>query len=68
MADKVTYPDVTVQLTGRDGNAFAIMGTIARAIEEKHGHEAAARYRNEATQSESYDALLQHAMRTVEVR
>ena len=30
-----TYPDIEVQLTGEDGNAFAIMGRVAREL-RKH--------------------------------
>jgi hypothetical protein len=28
------YPDVKVQLVGEDGNAFAIVGRVARALRE----------------------------------
>lgn len=61
------YPDVAVQLTGGDGNAFAIVGAVRKAIRRAHGEEAAKAYADEAMESESYDALLQHAMRTVRV-
>ena len=64
----VTYPDVTVQLSGRDGNAFAIIGAVQNAIAKVHGSEAAREYAQEAMESPSYDALLQHAMRTVVVQ
>ena len=30
----VKYPEITVQLTGRDGNAYAIMGAVRRALRE----------------------------------
>ena len=26
------YPDISVQLTGQDGNAYAIMGAVSRAL------------------------------------
>jgi len=26
------YPDIVVQLTGEDGNAFAIMGSVSKAL------------------------------------
>lgn len=26
------YPDIKVRLTGKDGNAFAVMGAVARAL------------------------------------
>jgi hypothetical protein len=28
----VKYPEIVVQLTGEDGNAFAIMGAVKRAL------------------------------------
>ena len=64
---KVKYPDVTVTLSGEDGNAMAIIGRVRRAIRRAHGEEAAAEYAAEARQSLSYDALIQHAMSTVNV-
>jgi hypothetical protein len=61
------YPDITVQLSEEDGNAFAIIGRVARAIRREHGDEAASAYSAEAMNAPSYDALLQHAMQTVDV-
>jgi len=61
------YPDVRVDLEGVDGNAVAIMMAVSRGIRRAHGEEAAHEYRNAALASESYDALLQHAMETVDV-
>jgi len=34
-APKITYPDVTVQLTGQDGNAFNIIGLVREAIRDE---------------------------------
>ena len=76
---EVKYPNVTVQLSGENGNAFAIIGAVSKALKRAYrgddpqfetnqeAHEAAAAYRAEAMASESYDALLQHAMKTVNV-
>jgi hypothetical protein len=33
--DNVKYPEIVVQLTGNDGNAFAVMGAVQRAM-RKH--------------------------------
>ena len=64
----VKYPDVTVHLSsGVDGNAFAVIAAVARAIQRGVSSEAANAYRREALDSESYDALLRHAMSTVNV-
>lgn len=61
------YPEVEVQLTGQDGNAFAIMGRVAGAL-KKAGvpKEEVAEYMKESM-SGDYDNLLQTAMRWVSV-
>jgi hypothetical protein len=69
---KVKYPDVTVTLSSgadgnADGNAYGIIAAVRRGISRVHGPEAASAYEQEARLSTSYDALIQHAMRTVNV-
>ena len=64
---EVKYPDVTVKLTGTDGNVFAIVGKVKNAIWKKHGMEASDAFRKEAFEQGSYDEVLQLCMRTVEV-
>jgi hypothetical protein len=63
----VKFPEVTVQLVGNDGNAFAIIGAVAKAMRragiEKEHIDA---FMLEAT-SGNYDHLLQTAMSTVNV-
>jgi hypothetical protein len=61
------YPQITVQLTGSDGNAFAVLGKVNQALrragiptDERHA------FQQEATAGD-YDALLQTVMRWVEV-
>ena len=58
---------VDVQLTGGDGNAFAIMGSVQKAL-RRAGVDAAeiARYQEESMAGD-YDELLQTAMRWVNV-
>ena len=61
------YPEVRVQLTGRDGNAFAILGAVNAAL--RHAGvsvEERKQFADEAT-SGDYDHLLATAMRWVEV-
>jgi hypothetical protein len=63
----VKFPEVTVQLVGTDGNAFAILAAVSRAmrragIEKTQINE----FVDEAT-SGDYDHLLQTAMNTVNV-
>ena len=61
------YPDITVPLTGEDGNAVAILGRVSRALRQA-GVSQAERdaFTQEATAGD-YDHLLQTIMRWVEV-
>ena len=61
------YPEVQVQLSGNDGNAYAILGAVTNAL-KKAGVEKAERdaFYTEAT-ADDYDHLLRTAMRWVEV-
>lgn len=61
------YTDVSVDLSGVDGNAFAIMAAVSKGIRRVHGEQAAREYREAARASKSYDELIQHAMQTVDV-
>lgn len=69
MSDTTTpkYADVTVQLTGEDGNAFFILGTVMKALRRAGvpADEVTA-FHTEAT-SGDYDHLLQTCMRWVNV-
>ncbi len=61
------YPEIEVQLTGQDGNAFAIMGRVAGAL-KKAGvpKEEVGEYMKESM-SGDYDHLLRTAMKWVAV-
>jgi hypothetical protein len=61
------YPNVRVQLTGQDGNAYAIMGAVSTAL-RRHGvsAEEIAKYKEESMAGD-YDNLLMTAMRWVDV-
>lgn len=60
------FPDVTVQLTGSDGNAYAVMGAVSRAL-RKAGHaDQVSAFQAEAT-SGDYNHLLATAMSWVDV-
>ena len=61
------YPDVKVQLSGEDGNAFAIIGRISQELRRAGYREAAKEWQGEAVQADSYDALLRKDMSWVEV-
>jgi hypothetical protein len=61
------YPEVRVQLTGEDGNAFFIIGRVTKALKSA-GIDAAecSEFTNEAM-SGDYNNVIQTAMRWVEV-
>jgi len=54
---KQPLTDATVMLTGTDGNAFAILGRVRRAILDSNHPELAEAFFQEAT-SGDYDHLL----------
>lgn len=62
----VKYPEVTVELIGQDGNAFAILGAVKKALRRNVSEEAATAYYQEAT-SGDYDNLLRVTAQTVNV-
>ena len=64
---KPKFPHVKVKLTGRDGNAFAVMGAVVAALKKAGvAREDIDVYRDEAINGD-YDHLLQTTMDTVEV-
>lgn len=61
------YPNIEVQLTGNDGNAFAIMSAVRRALRRAGvSSEEIAEYLKQST-SGDYDNLLRTAMLWVTV-
>ena len=60
------YPDVEVELIGQDGNAYAILGAVGKALRRAGHEEAAEEFMLEAT-SGDYNHLLNTAMKFVEV-
>lgn len=64
--DAPRFPEVEVPLVGEDGNAYAILGRVAKALRRAgHGNQVDA-YMAEATAGD-YDALLATTMRWVQV-
>lgn len=55
--DNIPFTDAVVQLTGEDGNAFAILGRVKRAIMRSNHPELAEAFIKEATAGD-YDHLL----------
>ena len=64
--DKVLFPEVLVQLSGEDGNAFYILGTVSKALKHAGYKAEAETFIAEAT-SGDYDHLLQTASRYVSI-
>jgi hypothetical protein len=66
-SDDPRYPDIDVQLTGRDGNAGVIMGTVTQALQRAGvPREEIDEYRKQSM-SGDYDNLLRTAMEWVSV-
>lgn len=63
-----TPRDVPVQLSGEDGNVFAIAGRVGRALRRAGFPEAATAYYAALQDCKSYDEALALTMRTVDVR
>lgn len=65
---EIRYPQVKVELVGKDGNAFMIIGLTAKAL-TKAGipAEDVAEFKQRCFNQPSYDNLLQLIMQTVDV-
>lgn len=61
------YPDIHVQLTGEDGNAFMVLGLVRRALRRAQVPAGEIEAFTEEAKSGDYDRLLQTAMRWVDV-
>jgi hypothetical protein len=66
MTQEIKFPEVEVNLSEIDGNAFSIIGAVRRALRRKATPEQIEEFVAEAT-SGDYDHLLQTTMRTVTV-
>ena len=69
MTDQLTpkYPDITVQLTGCDGNAFALIGQVTQALRRAGvGDGEISDFRNQAI-SGDYNNVLTTCMAWVDV-
>ena len=61
------FPDATVRLTGEDGNAFAIMARVSKALRQAGYPEVVEDFVEDAMSAEHYDALLVKVQEWVEV-
>ena len=61
----IRYPEVTVQLSGEDGNVFSVIGRVQKALRRAGvGKEELAEFRKQAM-SGDYDNALRTAMQWV---
>ena len=67
MADEIRYPEVEVQLTGNDGNAFAVMGAVSKALKSSGVDKSEVDQYMAEAMSGDYENLLQTTMRWVSV-
>ena len=56
--ENAKYPDIYIQLTGMDGNAFAILGRCIKAMEAKEIDEMIIRKFHRQAKKGDYDHLL----------
>ena len=61
----MTKTNVKVKLTGSDGNAFAILAKVAKALKAAGHREIVGEMQAECTQAQSYDEFLQIVMKYV---
>lgn len=63
----IKYPNIKVKLVGTDGNAFAILGKVTKALKDnKVENSEIELFRKEATSSD-YNHLLKTCLRWVKV-
>ena len=67
MAINIKHPDISVQLTGQDGNVFNLMGIVARALRSNGFWGEVDDFISEVTSSKSYHEALAVMMQWVDV-
>jgi hypothetical protein len=63
----VKFPDITVKLLGKDGNAFAVMGAVNKALQGGAVPKNERDVYMQESMSGDYDNLLRVAMKWVNV-
>lgn len=61
------YPGIEVKLSGEDGNAFAIMGAVSKALRSAGVSAKEIQEYNDESMLGDYDDLIQTAMKWVRV-
>ena len=65
--ETIKYPEIEVELVGNDGNAFAIMGAVSKALKRAKVSEAEVKQYMAESMSGDYDNLRRVAMAWVTV-
>ena len=65
---QVKYPEIEVQLSGNDGNAYSIMGAVSKALKRAEVPQIEIDQYINRSMSGDYDNLLQVAASWVQVR
>jgi hypothetical protein len=66
IGEKIMATDIKVKITGEDGNAFAILGKVSKALKKGGYYGLASSYREEAM-SGDYNNLIRVTMKYVDV-
>lgn len=66
-SDDPIYPNIDVQLTGNDSNAFAIMGAVSNELKAHRVPTSEINKFRKECMSGNYDELLQTCMKWVNV-
>lgn len=61
------HPEITVDLSGGDGNAMVLLGRVRRAMRKAGVHDIEIEEFTEEAMSGDYDHLIHTIMRTVNV-
>ena len=61
------YPEITVKLTGTDGNAFAVLRKVLAALDRASLRQESIKEFSEEATSGDYDHLLRTCMKWVDV-
>lgn len=65
--NEVKYPEIEVQLTGEDGNAFAIIGRVTKALKENGSDTSEIAIFQDEAMGGDYNDLLQTCLKWVTV-
>ena len=68
MAVNIKHPDISVQLTGQDGNVFNLMGIVSRALRTNGFGNEVDDFVSEVTSCKSYHEALAVMMSWVDVQ